>query len=65
MASLYALGLSLLRYSRAEAWLRLRRSCWRGLPAPFKLGVWASWRLPGAVRRSLRTLSGLPWGLVE
>eukprot|EP00959_Pyramimonas_sp_CCMP1952_P204657 4279536-Pyramimonas_sp.AAC.1 len=38
MASPLILGLSLLRYDRAGAWRRLRRSCWLGLPAPFKLG---------------------------
>eukprot|EP00959_Pyramimonas_sp_CCMP1952_P164938 3447751-Pyramimonas_sp.AAC.1 len=40
-------GLPLLRYSRAGAWLRIRRSCWLGLPAPFKLsgGRGALWEL--------------------
>eukprot|EP00959_Pyramimonas_sp_CCMP1952_P280513 5863648-Pyramimonas_sp.AAC.1 len=32
------LGRSLLRYSRTGAGLRRRRSCWLGLPIPFKLG---------------------------
>eukprot|EP00959_Pyramimonas_sp_CCMP1952_P342741 7180194-Pyramimonas_sp.AAC.1 len=30
MALPILLGLSLLRYNRAGAWLRLRRSCWLG-----------------------------------
>eukprot|EP00959_Pyramimonas_sp_CCMP1952_P136778 2862187-Pyramimonas_sp.AAC.1 len=34
----FRLGLSLLRYNRAGAALRLRRSFWTGLPAPLKLG---------------------------
>eukprot|EP00959_Pyramimonas_sp_CCMP1952_P230383 4816573-Pyramimonas_sp.AAC.1 len=38
MARPLLLGLSLLRYNRAGARLRLRRSCWLGLPTPFKLG---------------------------
>eukprot|EP00959_Pyramimonas_sp_CCMP1952_P391604 8206435-Pyramimonas_sp.AAC.1 len=37
MARPLLLGLSLLRYNRAGAGLRLRRSCWLGLPT-FKLG---------------------------
>eukprot|EP00959_Pyramimonas_sp_CCMP1952_P260492 5446956-Pyramimonas_sp.AAC.1 len=31
-------GLSLTRYNRAGAGLRLRRSCWFCFPAPVKLG---------------------------
>eukprot|EP00959_Pyramimonas_sp_CCMP1952_P235851 4928812-Pyramimonas_sp.AAC.1 len=38
MTSPLILGLSLLRYNRVRARLRLIRSCWLGLPAPFKLG---------------------------
>eukprot|EP00959_Pyramimonas_sp_CCMP1952_P042027 878794-Pyramimonas_sp.AAC.1 len=34
---LLRLGLSLLRCNRAGAGLRLRQSCWLGLPTPFKL----------------------------
>eukprot|EP00959_Pyramimonas_sp_CCMP1952_P088799 1857891-Pyramimonas_sp.AAC.1 len=44
MGRLLLLGLSLLH--RAGAWLRLRRSCWSGLPTPFKLS-WPSWGHPG------------------
>eukprot|EP00959_Pyramimonas_sp_CCMP1952_P404100 8467553-Pyramimonas_sp.AAC.1 len=36
--NLLLLGLSLLRYNRAGAGLRLRRNCWLGFPTPFKLG---------------------------
>eukprot|EP00959_Pyramimonas_sp_CCMP1952_P470923 9497525-Pyramimonas_sp.AAC.1 len=37
MAHPLLLGLALLRYNRAGTWLRLRRSCWLGLPTSFKL----------------------------
>eukprot|EP00959_Pyramimonas_sp_CCMP1952_P269839 5641727-Pyramimonas_sp.AAC.1 len=42
MASPLIPGLSLPRHNTAGAWLRLKRSCWLGLPAPFQTW-WRSW----------------------
>eukprot|EP00959_Pyramimonas_sp_CCMP1952_P220272 4605401-Pyramimonas_sp.AAC.1 len=59
MAHPLLLGLSLLGYNRAGAWLRLRRSCWLGLPPPFKLGSGAG--LCWSVLALLLTIHGAIW----
>eukprot|EP00959_Pyramimonas_sp_CCMP1952_P101712 2127832-Pyramimonas_sp.AAC.1 len=59
MASPLILGLSLLRYNGAGAQLRLRRCCWLGLSAPFKLGSGAG--LCWSALALLLTIHGTIW----
>eukprot|EP00959_Pyramimonas_sp_CCMP1952_P462543 9483427-Pyramimonas_sp.AAC.1 len=59
MARRPLLGVSLLRYNRAGAGLRLRRSRWLGLPSPFKFGSGAG--LWWSALALLFTIHGTIW----